>query len=152
MSRDERFMREALAEAELALAAGDVPVGAVIVKDGKVIARGRNTREAEGDALGHAEINAIREACSVLGGWRLDGCTLYVTLEPCVMCTGACINARISRIVFGAFDKKAGCCGSVADLTALPFDSEPDVFAGILEEECSSLLKRFFLERRGADD
>ena len=148
MSTDERFMREAIREAELALEAGDVPVGAVVVKSGEIIARGRNTREAENNALGHAEISAIRQACSVLGDWRLDGCTLYVTLEPCVMCTGACINARIGRIVFGAFDKKAGCCGSVTDLTALRLGFEPDVFTGVLEEECSSLLREFFTARR----
>ena len=148
MSTDERFMREALAEAELALDAGDVPVGAVMVRNGEIVSRGRNTREAENDALGHAEINAIRSACAAVGDWRLDGCTLYVTLEPCAMCAGACINARVSRIVFGAFDKKAGCCGSVADLTALNLGAEPDVFAGILEEECVSLLTRFFDGRR----
>ncbi len=141
-------MREALAEAELALDAGDVPVGAVMVRNGEIVSRGRNTREAETDALGHAEINAIRSACAAVGDWRLDGCTLYVTLEPCAMCAGACINARVSRIVFGAFDKKAGCCGSVADLTALNLGAEPDVFAGILEEECVSLLTRFFDGRR----
>ena len=141
-------MREALAEAELALDAGDVPVGAVMVRNGEIVSRGRNTREAENDALGHAEINAIRSACAAVGDWRLDGCTLYVTLEPCAMCAGACINARVSRIVFGAFDKKAGCCGSVADLTALNLGAEPDVFAGILEEECVSLLTRFFDGRR----
>ena len=141
-------MREALAEAELALDAGDVPVGAVMVRNGEIVSRGRNTREAENDALGHAEINAIRSACAAVGDWRLDGCTLYVTLEPCAMCAGACINARVSRIVFGAFDKKAGCCGSVTDLTALNLGAEPDVFAGILEEECVSLLTRFFDGRR----
>ena len=152
MSTDERFMREALAEAELALDAGDVPVGAVMVRNGEIISRGRNTREAETDALGHAEVNAIRSACAAMGDWRLDGCTLYVTLEPCAMCAGACINARVSRIVFGAFDKKAGCCGSVTDLTALNLGPEPDVFAGILEGECVSLLARFFSGRRRGQD
>ncbi|MBQ3411468.1 MAG: nucleoside deaminase [Oscillospiraceae bacterium] len=146
--RDELFMREALLEAGEALKNGDVPVGAVIVRDGEVISRGHNVREAENDALGHAEIQAIRGACRSLGDWRLQGCTIYVTLEPCVMCTGACINSRLDRIVFGAYDKKAGCCGSIADLTALHLDSEPDVFGGILQEECEEILKEFFLRRR----
>jgi len=150
--RDEIFMREALREAEAAQAAGDVPVGAVIVKGGEIIARGRNTREADNDALGHAEISAIRDACRALGDWRLDGCTLYVTLEPCVMCTGACITSRIGRIVFGAYDRKAGCCGSVADLTALHLDSEPDIFGGILRDECEKLLRDFFEGRRTGND
>lgn len=149
VSSDEKYMREALLLAEEAAAAGEVPVGAVIVKNGKVIGRGRNDREENADATGHAEINAIRDACAATGDWRLTGCTIYVTLEPCVMCTGACINARLERIVFGAFDKKAGCCGSVSDLTALHLDSEPDVFAGVLEEECTGILKRFFDSKRG---
>lgn len=148
MRRDEQFMTLALEEAEKALAAGDVPVGAVIVKDGAVIARGHNTREQRQDTLGHAELEAIRAACAALGSWRLCGCTLYVTLEPCAMCTGACIAARLDRIVFGAFDKKAGCCGSVADLTALHLDSEPDIFAGVLQQQCEQQLAAFFNGRR----
>ena len=151
VSRDEMFMKRAVEEARKALENGDVPVGAIVVKDGREIASGFNNREAHTDASAHAEIEAIRQANSVLGDWRLDGCTLYVTLEPCAMCTGACINARISRIVFGAYDKKAGCCGSVADLTALRLDSEPEVFGGILKEECESVLKEFFRERRNSD-
>ena len=145
---DEKFMREAMTEAEKALSEGELPVGAVIVKNGEIIARGRNSREKQKNTLGHAEINAISEACRAVGDWRLNGCTLYVTLEPCVMCTGACINARLDRIVFGAYDKKMGCCGSVADLTALHLDSEPDIFGGILKDECQALLKRFFDQRR----
>ena len=151
MSRDEHFMRLAMQEAEKAAAAGDVPVGAVIVKNGEIIARGHNTRELRGDVLGHAELEAIRSACAVLGDWRLTGCTLYVTLEPCPMCTGACIAARLDRIVFGAFDKKAGCCGSVTDLTALHLDSEPDIFAGVLDEECAAQLDNFFKRRRNEE-
>lgn len=149
--RDEMFMKEALREASEALRNGDVPVGAVIVRNGEIIARGHNTREARNDALGHAEIRAIEEACRVSGDWRLDGCTIYVTLEPCAMCTGACIAARLDRIVFGAYDKKAGCCGSVTDLTALHLDSEPDIFGGILQQECEDILRRFFLDRRRDD-
>ena len=151
MSRDEHFMRLAMQEAEKAAAAGDVPVGAVIVKNGEIIARGHNTRVQRGDVLGHAELEAIRSACAVLGDWRLTGCTLYVTLEPCPMCTGACIAARLDRIVFGAFDKKAGCCGSVTDLTALHLDSEPDIFAGVLDGECAAQLDNFFKRRRNEE-
>ncbi len=152
LSRDESFMKLAVAEAAKAAEHGDVPVGAVIVKEGHVIASAHNTREMDNDPLGHAEIAAISAACRKLGDWRLDGCTLYVTLEPCVMCTGACINARIDRIVFGAFDLKAGCCGSVTDLTALHLDSEPEVFGGILKDECGALLRDFFSARRASDD
>ena len=141
-------MKRAIDEARKALESGDVPVGAVIVRNGEEIASGFNRREARNDPSAHAEIEAIRQACDVLGDWRLDGCTLYVTLEPCAMCTGACISSRLSRIVFGAYDKKAGCCGSVADLTALHLDSEPEVFGGILQEECESVLKEFFRGRR----
>ena len=146
--QDELFMKRAIDEARKALESGDVPVGAVIVRNGEEIASGFNRREARNDPSAHAEIEAIRQACDVLGDWRLDGCTLYVTLEPCAMCTGACISSRLSRIVFGAYDKKAGCCGSVADLTALHLDSEPEVFGGILQEECESVLKEFFRGRR----
>jgi tRNA(adenine34) deaminase len=147
-STDQLFMLEALREARRSALLDEVPVGAVIVHDGAIIARGGNRRETAQDPTAHAELIAIRDAASALGSWRLCDCTLYVTLEPCAMCAGACINARVSRIVFGAFDKKAGCCGSVADLTALNLGAEPDVFAGILEEECVSLLTRFFDGRR----
>ena len=147
-SRDELFMRAALAEARIALQNGDVPVGAVIVRNGEIIGSGHNVREAESDPSGHAEIKAIVEAGKTLGDWRLEGSTIYVTLEPCVMCTGACIVSRLSRIVFGAYDKKAGCCGSVTDLTALHLENEPDVFGGVLQEECESLLRSFFDSRR----
>ena len=138
-------MAAALALAREAAAAGEIPVGCVITDGaGNVIGRGRNRREEGADATAHAEIEAIREACRALGTWRLDGCTLYVTLEPCPMCAGAVINARIPRLVYGARDPKAGSCESVVDLFSLPYNHRPQVEAGILEEECSGILKSFF--------
>jgi len=145
---DERFMREALKEAEKALALGETPVGAVLVWDGEVIARAHNLRETEKRAAAHAELLAIEEANRVLGGWRLHRATLYVTLEPCPMCAGGIINARIPRVVYGAKDDKAGCCGSLTDLFALPFNHRPDVTGGVLEEECGALMTRFFADLR----
>ena len=142
------FMKQALLLAERAGAMGEVPVGAVVVKDGKIIAMGQNRRETDKNALGHAEIEAINNACKVLGKWRLDDCELYVTLEPCPMCAGAIINSRISKVVFGAFDQKAGSCDSVVNLFSLPFNHRPEVWAGICEEQCSDLLKRFFKDLR----
>ncbi len=142
------FMAEALAEARLALARGEVPVGAVLVRDGRIIARGRNTREEARDPLGHAEIMALREGCRALGGWRLTGCTLYVTLEPCPMCAGAALNARVDRVVYGAADPAAGCLGSRINLFALELGHVPYITAGVLEEECSALLREFFQARR----
>lgn len=127
--------------------AGDVPVGAVIVKDGKIIAAGRNRREEKKNALLHAEAEAISAACDVLGRWRLDDCELYVTLEPCPMCAGAIINSRIKKVVYGAFDKKAGACDSVTNLFAMPFNHKPEVFAGIDETACSELLTSFFKDK-----
>ena len=141
---DEAFMREALLLAQEAAAEGEVPVGAVVVYEGRVIARGRNRREMDKNALSHAELEAIAGACRALGGWRLWQCTLYVTLEPCPMCAGAVINARIPRLVYGARDPKAGSCESVVDLFSLPYNHRPQVEAGILEEECSGILKSFF--------
>ena len=138
------FMRKALLLAEEAAAQGEIPVGAVIVKNGKIIAQGRNRRETEHNALLHAEIEAIGEACKVLKSWRLSGCTLYVTLEPCPMCTGAIINARVERVVFGAYDSKAGSCGSVVNLFSFPYNHKPEVWGGILEEPCVEILQRFF--------
>lgn len=146
---DERFMRRALELAREAAAEGEVPVGAVIVRDGEVIAVGRNRREVGRQALAHAEIEAIHNACAALGGWRLSGCTLYVTLEPCPMCAGAIINARIDRVVYGAPDPKAGCCGSMTDLFALPFNHRPSCVSGVLEEECADVLRDFFHALRG---
>jgi len=143
------MMREAVAEAELAAAEGELPVGCVIVKDGRIIARGHNEREQSGDPTDHAEIVAIRKACELLGTPRLTGCDLYVTLEPCAMCTGAIINARIRGLYIGAMDKKAGCCGSVTDLvTEQLFNHKTEVYYGIMEDKCSEILTRFFKERR----
>ena len=140
----EDFMRQALELAREAAAAGDVPVGCVIVKDGQVIGRGRNRREERGDATAHAELEAIRDACAHVGSWRLHGCTLYVTLEPCPMCAGGIINSRIDEIHYGVRDKKAGCCVSVLDLFSEPFNHRPRVYRGPLEEECRALLQNFF--------
>ena len=138
------YMRRALELAAQAAQEGDVPVGCVIVKDGQVIGRGRNRREERGDATAHAELEAIRDACARLGSWRLHGCTLYVTLEPCPMCAGGIINARISEVRYGVRDEKAGCCASVLDLFAEPFNHRPRVYRGPLEEECRALLQKFF--------
>ena len=140
----EKYMRMALELAAQAEGDGDVPVGCVIVKDGQVIGRGRNRREERGDATAHAELEAIRDACARLGSWRLHGCTLYVTLEPCPMCAGGIINARISEVRYGVRDEKAGCCASVLDLFAEPFNHRPRVYRGPLEEECRALLQKFF--------
>ena len=138
------YMQEALALAQQAAALGEVPVGCVIVQDGKIVGRGKNTRETEKTALGHAEIQAIADACQNLGGWRLWNCTLYVTLEPCPMCAGAILNARIPRVVFGARDEKSGACGSVCDLFSMDFNHHPTVTAGVLEQESQWLLQCFF--------
>lgn len=140
----EDYMREALALAEEAAAAGEVPVGCVIVWDGAVVGRGRNRREEGADALAHAEICAIREACAAVGGWRLHKAKLYVTLEPCPMCAGAIINARIPEVYFGARDDKAGACGSVLNLFEERFNHKPRLVGGILEDECGALLREFF--------
>ena len=136
---DERYMRLALALAAEAAAEGEVPVGAVIVRDGAVVGTGRNRRETARSALAHAEIEAIADACRRLGGWRLFGSTLYVTLEPCPMCAGAIINARIDRVVYGARDSKAGSCGSVTDLFVLPYNHKPAAEGGLLEGECGAI-------------
>ncbi len=141
-------MSVALELAKQAAELGEVPVGAVIVKDGKIISRGINRRETAGNSLAHAEIEAINGACNVLGGWRLDGCELYVTLEPCPMCAGAIINARIDRVIYGAADAKAGSVGSVFDMFELPYNHHPRVKSGALCEECSKLLSEFFEKLR----
>ena len=142
------FMKAALEQAVLAGNEGEVPVGAVVVKDGEIISVGRNRRERLQKATHHAEIEAIEKACEVLGCWRLEGCTLYVTLEPCPMCAGAIINARVEKVVYGATDSKGGACDSVVNLFNLPFNHKPEVWAGILEEECSALLQDFFKVKR----
>ena len=146
--RDEFFMRRAIALARESAAQGEVPVGAVIVRDGAVLSEGRNRRETGKNALLHAEMEAIGGACETLGGWRLCRCDLYVTLEPCPMCAGAVISARIPRVVFGARDPKAGSCGSVVDLFALPYNHRLQVVPGVLEEECAALLTDFFRKLR----
>lgn len=145
---NEVFMQNALDEAKRAALIGEVPVGAVIVKDGKVIASAHNLRETTGDATAHAEVLAIREACKVLGGWHLDKCTLYVTLEPCPMCMGAIVNSRIGKVVFGAKDAKAGACGSVIDLRSYPLNHKPLVESGFMSRESLAILSDFFKEKR----
>lgn len=145
---DKRFMRRALELAQEAAEEGEVPVGAVIVRDGTVIAEGRNRRETDRQALAHAELEAIYGACRALGGWRLSGCTLYVTLEPCPMCAGAIINARLDRVVYGAADPKAGACGSLTDLFQIPFNHQPLCEGGVMEEEAAGALREFFRSLR----
>ncbi|NCB62038.1 MAG: nucleoside deaminase [Clostridia bacterium] len=144
----ENFMREALGLARLALESGDVPVGAVVVRGDKIVGRGHNRREKNADALAHAEVEAIREACGALGSWRLAGCSLYVTLEPCPMCAGAVVNSRLDAVYYGARDEKAGCCGSVLNLFEERFNHKPRVYGGILERECTALLQDFFQKLR----
>lgn len=147
-NRDEEYMRMALKLAEEAADEGEVPVGAVIVRDGEILGVGRNRREAAGNALAHAELEAIDAACRKLGGWQLVDCTLYVTLEPCPMCAGAIINSRIERVVQGTTNPKAGSCGSVVDLFALPYNHHPVTVTGVLGDECSNILKSFFKKLR----
>ena len=145
----EKFMREAIKQAKKAAKIGEAPIGAVIVRNGEVIARGYNKRETKKNALLHAEIIAIDRACKKLGGWRLPGCEMYVTLEPCPMCSGAIINSRIEKVFFGAYDKKAGCCGSAADLFAEGmFNHRPEIVGGVMREECAELLTGFFRSLR----
>ena len=145
----EDYMREALALAEQCLATDDVPVGCVVVSpDGQIIGRGRNRREELQDAAAHAEMEAIREACQAVGSWRLTGCALYVTLEPCPMCAGAILNARVSEVWYGAREEKTGCCGSVLNLFAEGFPYKAAVRGGLLEKECRELLREFFRRRR----
>jgi len=138
------YMKEALVLAFEAYENGEVPVGAVIVKDKEIIGRGRNRREQNKNALSHAEIEAIEQACLYTGDWRLSGCDLYVTLEPCPMCAGAIINSRIDRLIYGAADNKAGAAESIINLFALPFNHKPQVIAGIMEKECGEILAKFF--------
>lgn len=148
MERDLDFMHIAIEQAKIASSLGEVPVGAVVCKDGEVISVGYNRRETGKNALYHAELIALDEACKKLNGWRLFECELYVTLEPCPMCAGAVINSRIRRVVFGANDPKAGCFGSLADFSAIPFNHKPEIVSGVLAGECSQLLKDFFAKLR----
>ncbi len=142
------YMQKALLLAAQAADEGEVPVGAVIVRNGEIIACGRNRREERKNALCHAEIEAINNACAALGGWRLFDCDLYVTLEPCPMCAGAVINARLRRVIYGASDKKAGSCGSITNLFNLPYNHSPELIGGVMEQECSEILKDFFKQLR----
>ena len=141
-------MKSALKEAVKAYQLGEVPVGAVIVYKNKIIARGHNTRELSQSVLGHAEINAIKKASKKIGSWRLEDCDIYVTLEPCSMCSGAIIQSRIKNLYFGAYDLKTGACGSVLNLFDYPFNHKVNVYGGIMEEECSRIIKDFFKELR----
>lgn len=142
------FMKRAIELAKFSALEGEVPVGAVVVRDNEIVGEGRNRRESGKNALYHAELEAIYNACKNLGGWRLWQCDLYVTLEPCPMCAGAIINARVKRVYFGAFDKKAGSFGSIADFNSIPYNHKPEIISGIMEEECSKLLTDFFKNLR----
>lgn len=144
----EEFMREALRLAQESAAEGEVPVGAVVTLGDEIVGRGRNRREIQKNALAHAEIEAINDACNNLGGWRLWQCDMYVTLEPCPMCAGAIINSRIKKITFGAQDNKAGSCGTLVNLFDFPYNHKPEIEGGFMKEECSEILSSFFKELR----
>ncbi len=149
MTEDEKYMREALRQARKAYALEEVPIGCVIVYEGAVIARGYNRRNTDRDTTAHAEISAIRRAGKKLGDWRLEGCTIYVTLEPCQMCAGAIVQSRITRAVIGCMNPKAGCAGSILNLLDMPaFNHQVEITYGVLEEECSGMLTTFFRELR----
>lgn len=144
-----RFMKEALLEAEKAFDKGEVPIGAVIVKDGEIIAREHNRTIELGDPTAHAEMLAIRSAAAKLGGWKLPGCSMYVTIEPCSMCAGAMVWARLEKVFIGSMDPKAGACGSVMDIPSNPaLNHQVEIFTGIMEEECSGIMKDFFRKLR----
>ena len=145
---DKKFMQRAIELAHIAMSQGEVPVGAVIVKNGEIIGEGYNMREQKQNPLSHAEIEAINNACNALGGWRLPGCELYVTLEPCPMCAGAIINSRIEKVYFGAYDKKAGSVRSLVRLFDIPYNHKPEIEGGIMEEECAEVLSDFFRRLR----
>ena len=148
---DELFMKEALSEAYKAYEIKEVPIGAIIVRNGVIVGRGYNQKETMKDATLHAEISAIKDACRSLGGWRLPNCTMYVTLEPCSMCAGALVNARIERLVIGARDFKTGACGSVLNIVQMEkLNHQVNVQFGVLEEDCSNVIKSFFAELRNS--
>lgn len=148
-SSDEKYMREAIRQAKKAYALGEVPIGCVIVHEGKIIGRGYNRRNTDKNTLSHAEITAIRKASRVIGDWRLEECTLYVTLEPCQMCAGAIVQARIPKVVMACMNPKAGCAGSILNILDMPqFNHQVEAVCGVLEEECSQMLKTFFKELR----
>ena len=150
---DEMLMEAALEEAKLALEAGELPVGAVVARGGEILARGRNRREETHDPTAHAEIEAIRAAAATLGGWRLTGCALYVTLEPCAMCAGAIVASRLEKVIYGAADPSAGCCGSVYRITEDPvFTHYAQADGGLLEDKCRALLTEFFEARRKGEN
>ena len=148
MTEREKYRSAALELAREAEAAGEIPVGCVIVKDGEIIGRGRNRREEERSALAHAEVEAIAEACRALGDWRLDDCALFVTLEPCPLCTGAIINARVGEVVYGAKEENTGSCGSVINLFEENYGHKPHVYGGVLREDCAAILREFFEKLR----
>lgn len=149
LTEQERFMKEAIRQAKKALALDEVPIGCVIVSERKIIARGYNRRNTDKNTLSHAELNAIRKASKKLGDWRLEGCTMYVTLEPCQMCAGALVQSRIDEVVIGSMNPKAGCAGSVLNLLEMEgFNHKVTVTRGVLEEECSFMLSEFFRELR----
>ncbi|MCR1840421.1 tRNA adenosine(34) deaminase TadA [Murimonas intestini] len=149
MTDDEKYMKEAIRQAKKAAALDEVPIGCVIVHEGQIIARGYNRRNTDKNTLSHAELLAIRKASKKLGDWRLEGCTLYVTLEPCQMCAGAIIQARVDRVVIGSMNPKAGCAGSVLNILEMDgFNHKAEVERGILQEECSRMLSEFFRELR----
>ncbi len=149
MNLDEKYMKEAIRQAKKAYALGEVPIGCVIVYDGKIIGRGYNRRNTDKNTLAHAEITAINKASKKIGDWRLEDCTLYVTLEPCQMCAGAIVQARVTRVVMGSMNPKAGCGGSILNVLEMPeFNHQVDVTRGVLEEECSHMLTSFFKELR----
>ena len=149
MTTEEKYMREAIRQAKKAAAINEVPIGCVIVYEEKIIARGYNRRIIDKNVLAHAEISAIRKACKKMGDWRLEGCTLYVTLEPCQMCSGAIVQARITEVVMGCMNPKAGCGGSILNILEMPqFNHQVKVTRGILGEECSRMLTTFFKELR----
>ena len=149
MTEQERYMKEAIRQAKKAAAIGEVPIGCVIVYEGKIIARGYNRRKTDKNTLAHAELQAIKRASKRLGDWRLEGCSMYVTLEPCQMCAGALVQARITEVVIGCMNPKAGCAGSILNLLEMPqFNHQVKVTRGVLGEECSTILKDFFKDLR----
>lgn len=149
LTEEEKYMKEAIRQARKAWKLAEVPIGCVIVRDGRIIARGYNRRNTDKNTLAHAELLAIRKASRVVGDWRLEDCTMYITLEPCQMCAGAIVQARIPRVVIGSRNPKAGCAGSVLNLLQVPrFNHQVELTEGILEEECSSMLSNFFRELR----
>lgn len=149
LTEDERYMKEAIKQAKKAWKLGEVPIGCVIVSEGNIVARGYNRRTIDKNTLAHAELRAIRRAGKRMGDWRLDGCTMYVTLEPCQMCAGAIVQARIKRVVIGCMNPKAGCAGSILNLLQVEqFNHQAEITKGVLEEECSRMMKEFFRELR----